>query len=50
MPVQLNNGSDTLSYVAGMSVTNGLVPYLVQQKGIDTTYMADFVRGMKEAL
>lgn len=48
MPVQLNNGSDTLSYVAGMSVTNGLVPYLVQQKGIDTTYMADFVRGMKE--
>ena len=48
MPVQLNNGSDTLSYVAGMSVTNGLAPYLVQQKGIDTTYMADFVRGMKE--
>ena len=48
MPVQLNNGSDTLSYVAGMSVTNGLVPYLVQQKGIDTTYMADFVIGMKE--
>ncbi len=48
VPVQLNNGSDTLSYVAGMSITNGLVPYLVQQQGVDTAYMAEFVKGFKE--
>ena len=50
VPVQLNNGSDTLSYVAGMSVTNGLIPYLVQQQGVDTAYMAEFVKGFKEVV
>jgi FKBP-type peptidyl-prolyl cis-trans isomerase FklB len=47
--VVLNNGSDTLSYVAGMSVTNGLIPYL-QQQGVDTAYMAEFVKGFKEVV
>ena len=47
VPVQLNNSSDTLSYVAGMSVTNGLIPYLVQQQGVDTAYMAEFIKGFK---
>ena len=46
-PVKLVSGSDSVSYAAGMSVTNGLVPYLVQQQGIDTTYMADFVKGFQ---
>jgi len=50
VPVQLNNGSDTLSYVAGMSVTNGLIPYLVQQQGVDTAYMAEFIKGFKEVV
>jgi FKBP-type peptidyl-prolyl cis-trans isomerase FklB len=31
-----------------MSVTNGLIPFLIQQQGVDTTYMADFIRGFKE--
>ena len=50
VPVQLNNSSDTLSYVAGMSVTNGLIPYLVQQQGVDTAYMAEFIKGFKDVV
>jgi FKBP-type peptidyl-prolyl cis-trans isomerase FklB len=48
-PVQLKNGSDSLSYTAGMVVTDGLIPYLLQQ-GVDTAFMADFVAGFKEAI
>ncbi len=46
-PVKLSNGSDSLSYAAGMSITNGLIPFLVQQQGVDTTYMVDFVKGFQ---
>jgi FKBP-type peptidyl-prolyl cis-trans isomerase FklB len=49
VPVQLNNGSDTLSYAAGMYMTEGLIPY-VQQQGVDTAYMADFVAGFREVI
>ena len=49
-PVQLNDGNDTLSYVAGKSVTNGLIPFLIQQQDVDTAYMADFIRGFKEVV
>ena len=49
-PAQLKTSSDTLSYAAGMSMTNGLIPYLVQQEGVDTAYMADFVRGFQEMI
>lgn len=49
-PVQLKTSSDTLSYVAGMSMTNGLIPYLVQSEGVDTAYMADFLRGFNEMI
>ena len=45
--VKLNNSSDSVSYTAGMSITNGLIPYLVQQQGVDTAYMADFVKGFQ---
>ncbi len=45
--VQLISSSDSVSYAAGMSVTNGLVPFLIQQK-VDTAMMADFVRGFQE--
>ena len=47
-PVQLLTSSDSVSYAGGMSVTNGLIPFLIQQQGVDTTYMADFIRGFKE--
>lgn len=45
-PVVLSSSSDTLSYAAGMMLTDGLVPYLLQT-GVDTAYMADFVRGFQ---
>ena len=48
-PVKLNNSSDSLSYAAGVALTNGLIPYLLQQK-VDTTLMTDFVRGLREGL
>ena len=48
-PVVLNNSSDSLSYAAGVALTNGLVSYLLQQK-MDTTMMADFVRGLREGI
>ena len=47
-PVKLANSSDSVSYAAGMSITNGLIPFLVQQQGVDTAYMADFIQGFKE--
>lgn len=49
-PVTLATSSDTLSYVAGKAITNGLLPFLKQQHGIDSTTMADFMRGMVEML
>jgi len=49
-PVVLATSSDSLSYVAGKSMTNGLLPFLKQQHGIDSTGMADFVRGLKDML
>ncbi len=48
-PVALVSGSDSLSYAAGYQQVNGLVEFLLQQK-MDTAYMADFVKGMKEAI
>lgn len=48
VPVTLATSSDSVSYAAGMTVTEGLVNYLVQQQGVDTAYMADFIRGFRE--
>ena len=48
LPVQLNNGCDSLSYVAGMYMTEGLYPYIKQQ-GVDSAYIEDFKAGFKEA-
>ena len=49
-PVVLTTGSDSLSYYAGMVVTDGLMPFLQNQLHVDTAYMADFVRGFNEAI
>ena len=46
----LNTAADSLSYAAGMVRTDGLIPYLKQSFGVDTAYMADFIRGYKEAM
>jgi FKBP-type peptidyl-prolyl cis-trans isomerase FklB len=46
----LGTSSDTLSYAAGISYTKGLMDYLIQQKGVDTAYIADFIEGFKEGI
>lgn len=43
----LKSDVDTLSYMVGVSNSQGLKEYVVGRLGVDTTYMADFVRGIK---
>ena len=47
---QLSSSSDSVSYAAGMSVTDGLVPFIVEQHHVDTAYMAEFIAGFREAV
>lgn len=44
----LKTDMDTLSYAYGMSSQQGLKNYLSQSMGVDTTYMADFMKGLTE--
>ncbi|MBR5930292.1 MAG: FKBP-type peptidyl-prolyl cis-trans isomerase [Prevotella sp.] len=48
--VTLVTPSDSLSYAAGATMTDGLLPFLKQQYGVDETFIDDFVRGFEEAL
>lgn len=48
--VKLVTPSDSISYAAGMSATQGLLPYLQHQYNMDAAQMADFVRGYREAI
>lgn len=48
-PVRLADSTDSVSYAAGMAITNGLVPFLHQQK-VDSALMADFVRGFQDGV
>ena len=41
---------DTLSYMVGVSNSQGLKDYVVGRLGVDTTYMADFIKGIKEGM
>lgn len=50
VPVKLVTPSDSLSYVAGMSMTNGLMPYLKQAFGVEEANMADFLEGFNEMI
>ena len=45
----LKNDIDTVSYTIGMSQTRGLKEYLINQLGVDTTYMDAFIKGVNEA-
>lgn len=45
--VVLATAADSLSYTAGMTGTEGLINFLLQEK-VDTAYMEDFVRGFEE--
>ena len=38
---------DTFSYAMGLAQTQGLKGFLMYRMGVDTTYMADFVKGLK---
>ena len=49
-PVVLTTGSDSLSYAAGVIMTNGLIDYVQRQLQVDTAYMADFVKGFNDAV
>ena len=46
----LKNDVDTLSYAIGMAQTQGLKEYLVGNMGVDTAYLADFIKGMNEGV
>ena len=48
--IELKDASDSLSYASGMVRTEGLVPYLKQSFGVDTAYMADFIKGYEDAM
>ena len=47
--LKLVSPSDTVSYIAGMAATEGLLPYLQQSYGVDAEHMADVLRGFEEA-
>jgi len=44
----LKSDVDTLSYAIGMAQTQGLKEYLVGNLGVDTAYMAEFIKGLNE--
>ncbi len=44
----LKSDVDSLSYMMGISNTQGLDMYMTQQLGVDTAYTADFIRGVIE--
>ncbi len=48
-PVVLQSPNDSISYALGMDMTNGLIPFLINQKGVDTTYLYKFVEGFEAA-
>ena len=44
----LKSDVDTMSYAIGLAQTQGLKEYLVGSLGVDTAYMADFIKGLTE--
>ena len=48
-PLVLASPADSLSYAAGKTATDGLLPYLQQQMHVDTAYMDEFAKGFEEA-
>lgn len=49
-PVKLISQNDSLSYAAGMFTTRGLMDYVKQQFGVDSTNIQSFVNGLKEGI
>ena len=44
----LKSDVDSVSYAIGMAQTQGLKDYLVNNLGVDTTYMDEFIKGLNE--
>ena len=44
----MKNEVDTLSYMMGVSNSQGLKEYATGRLGVDTAYMADFIRGIEQ--
>ena len=44
----LKSDVDSMSYAMGLSQTQGLKEYMVSRMGVDTAYMADFVKGLND--
>ena len=49
-PVSLITASDSVSYAAGMAMTNGLIPFLKNQYGVDEAFMDHFIEGFEKAM
>ena len=49
-PLVLQNANDSISYATGIEMTNGLIPYLISQRGVDTTYLYKFIEGFEAAI
>ena len=46
--VKLNDDVDSLVYDLGLAQSEGLKQYMSMQLGVDTTYLDEFIKGMKE--
>ena len=46
----LKSDLDSMSYAIGMAQTQGLREYLVDRLGVDTAYMAEFIKGLNEGV
>ena len=46
----LKSDVDTMSYAIGMAQTQGLKEYLVGSMGVDTAYIAEFIKGLNEGV
>ena len=49
-PAELKSSSDSVSYAAGMAVTNGLLPFLKQQHGLDSASITVFLKAFEETI
>lgn len=48
--VTFNSDIDSLSYAIGLAQTQGLKMYLATRMNVDTTYMADFIKGVNDGV
>ena len=46
--LQLTTTGDSVAHLFGVAQSNGLKQYLIGQLGVDTTFMADFCRGVMD--